>query len=31
MAEAATAAPKAKPAKPAMAAFEMPKFEMPEV
>ena len=30
MAEAATAAPKAKPAKPAMAAFEMPKFEMPK-
>ena len=30
MAEAATTAPKAKPAKPAMAGFEMPKFEMPK-
>ncbi len=30
MAEATTAAPKAKPAKPATGAFEMPKFEMPK-
>ena len=30
MAEAAPAAPKAKTAKPATAAFEMPKFEMPK-
>ncbi len=30
MAEAATAAPKAKVTKPATGAFEMPKFEMPK-